>query len=198
MHGFSSFNSNRWHVGIHRNPCNRAPFQAPGVYNARPMARFTPNLLEEIFPSDGHRPAGGPPREAHPQGPGVLGLLSVPSGKVRLLQGRERAPCLSLLRLRQGRRRLQMADRDQGLSFPEAVERRPARRAWNCPNGRRKTRSARTRKSLTDVVELPANFSRRSCRTAGARSPRVPQAPRPGRRSRQEIPSRLSPTGNGR
>src|SRR5689334_15058536 len=40
-------------------------------------------------PPDRHCPARGPAREADPQGPGILGLLSFSPGKVALLQGRE-------------------------------------------------------------------------------------------------------------
>src|SRR5580700_8178695 len=51
-------------------------------------------------------PARRTAREAHPQGPCLLGLLPVPFGKEPELQGRERAAHLQMLRLRRRRRRL--------------------------------------------------------------------------------------------
>ncbi len=103
-------------------------------------------------------------READPARPGLLGVLSVPQGEVGELQGRERAAHLQMLRLRQGRRRVPLADGGRGPLLPgKRPSGWPARRASNCPNGRRKTKRAKRRRNRsTTSSKRHARSSKRS------------------------------------
>src|SRR6185437_14305997 len=68
--------------------------------------------------ADGYSPACGTAGEACPQGPRHVGLLPVPQGEIALVQSGKRAAHLQMLRLRQGRRRLQMADGNRRSELP--------------------------------------------------------------------------------
>ena len=170
-----------WVIGRER-PHNRRPL------SYTPPMRFSPNLLEEILRRTDIVQLVGAAREADPQGPGVLGLLPVPQGEVRLLQGRERAAHLSMLRLRQGRRRLQLAGGDRRPVLPRSGRSGwRAKRASNCPNGRRTTRRARKRRNRSTTSSSGVPVLRGAvARGAGARSARLSAVARAERRSGAE------------
>ena len=104
------------------------------------------------------------------------------------LQGRERRRTYTMLRLRQGRRRLSLADGNgRPVVSRSGAKNWPARRASNCPNGRPRTKRAsrRRNRSMTSWKWRRNSIEEQLRADAGRRGARLSEVARPGRRGRE-------------
>jgi DNA primase len=84
--------------------------------------RYGEGLLEEILRRTDLVQLVGRRVKLERKGPRVLGPMPVPQRKIAVVQGRERAPHLSLFRLRAGGSAFKWLQETEALSFPEAVQ----------------------------------------------------------------------------
>ena len=147
------------------------------------MASFTPELLDEIRARVGHRRAGRPVGEAQEGRRELEGALPLPRREDAVLHRQPEEGHLPLLRLRGGRRRLQLpACARTGSTFPEAVRVLAQRAGVALPDGRRRARrrTVRPRGALRAVMARAAPLLRRGA-LEGGRAERARDVPRRAR-----------------